>query len=44
MKDPVRRKIERYGLARTFPPERFFPTLEEAVVAFRAQSGARWEE
>ncbi|MYT74707.1 MULTISPECIES: sulfate permease [unclassified Streptomyces] len=44
MKDPVRRKIERYGLARTFPPERFFPTLEEAVVAFWAQSGARWEE
>ncbi|MER5946480.1 sulfate permease [Streptomyces sp. NPDC001904] len=44
MKDPVRRKIEQYGLARTFAPERFFPTLEEAVVAFRAQSGARWQE
>ncbi|MFD8566974.1 SulP family inorganic anion transporter [Streptomyces sp. NPDC057694] len=42
MKDPVRAKIEQYGLARTFAPDRFFPTLEEAVVAYRVGSGARW--
>ncbi|WP_353946177.1 sulfate permease [Streptomyces sp. HUAS MG91] len=42
MKDPVRDKLARYGLTRTFEPERFFPTLEEAVLAFRLRSGARW--
>jgi MFS superfamily sulfate permease-like transporter len=42
MKDPVRSKVERYGLTRTIDPAHFFPTLEEAVVAFRNQSGAYW--
>ncbi len=42
LKDPVRRKIERYGLTRTFAPERFHPTLEAAVAAFRDESGAEW--
>jgi high affinity sulfate transporter 1 len=42
MKDPVRRKIDRYGLTRTIDPAHFFPTLEEAIVAFRRQSGASW--
>ncbi|MFJ8822541.1 SulP family inorganic anion transporter [Streptomyces sp. NPDC102467] len=42
LKDPVRRKIERYGLNRTFDPERFFPTVESAVAAFRSRNGARW--
>jgi MFS superfamily sulfate permease-like transporter len=42
LKDPVRRKIERYGLARTIEPRDFYPTVETAVVAFRAQTGARW--
>ncbi|MEU6847135.1 sulfate permease [Streptomyces sp. NPDC046716] len=42
LKDPVRAKLARYGLTRTFAPERFFPTVEEAVVAFRVRSGARW--
>jgi high affinity sulfate transporter 1 len=40
MKDPVREKIERYGLTRTIDPHHFFPTLDDAVAAFRAQSGA----
>jgi MFS superfamily sulfate permease-like transporter len=40
MKDPVREKIERYGLTRTIDPQHFFPTLDDAVAAFRAQSGA----
>lgn len=43
LKDPARRKIERYGLTRTFAPGRFHPTLEAAVAAYRASSGARWE-
>ncbi|MFI0235871.1 SulP family inorganic anion transporter [Streptomyces sp. NPDC016845] len=43
LKDPARRKIERYGLSRTFDPDRFHPTLEAAVTAYRAASGARWE-
>jgi high affinity sulfate transporter 1 len=42
LKDPVRRKIERYGLARTIEPCHFFPTIGAAVDAFRGQTGARW--
>jgi high affinity sulfate transporter 1 len=42
LKDPVRRKIERYGLARTIEPRDFYPTVETAVAAFRAQTGASW--
>jgi high affinity sulfate transporter 1 len=42
LKDPVRRKIERYGLTRTIDPGHFFPTVEAAVAAFRAETGAQW--
>jgi high affinity sulfate transporter 1 len=35
MKDPVRRKIERYELTRTIDPHHFYPTLESAIAAFR---------
>jgi high affinity sulfate transporter 1 len=42
LKDPVRRKIERYGLTREIEPRHFFPTVEAAVEAFRAQTGAEW--
>src|SRR5271165_3882332 len=42
LKDPVRDKIERYGLTRTIDPRHFFPTLESAVDAFRAETGAEW--
>src|SRR6201997_2512384 len=35
MKDPVRAKIERYGLTRTIDPAHFFPTVGAAVAAFR---------
>ncbi len=42
MKDPVREKIERYGLTRTINPEHFFPTLGAAIAAFRRQTGADW--
>jgi len=42
LKDPVRDKIERYGLTRTIDPRHFFPTLESAVAAFADQTGAEW--
>ncbi|SDO03800.1 high affinity sulphate transporter 1 [Streptomyces sp. cf386] len=44
LKDPVRRKIERYGLTRTIDPRHFFPTVEAAVAAFRLRTGAEWTE
>jgi hypothetical protein len=42
LKDPVRRKIERYGLARQIEARHFFPTVGAAVDAFRAKTGAGW--
>ncbi|MFG2654496.1 SulP family inorganic anion transporter [Streptomyces sp. NPDC048425] len=40
LKDPVRRKIERYELTRTIDPRHFFPTVEAAVAAFRRTTDA----
>jgi high affinity sulfate transporter 1 len=42
LKDPVRDKIERYGLTRTIDARHFFPTIESAVAAFRQETGAQW--
>jgi high affinity sulfate transporter 1 len=42
LKDPVRTKIERYGLTRTIDPHHFFPTIGAAVDAFRQETGAEW--
>jgi len=42
LKDPVRGKIERYGLTRTIDPQHFFPTIESAVAAFCRETGAEW--
>ena len=42
LKDPVRRKIERYGLTEAIEPRHFFPTVGTAVEAFRAETGAEW--
>ncbi|MBJ3809678.1 sulfate permease [Streptomyces flavofungini] len=44
LKDPVRRKVERYELTRTIDPGHFFPTVEAAVAAFREETGtdAEW--
>ena len=44
LKDPVRRKMDRYGLARQIEPRHFFPTLESAVSAYQAETGALWHE
>lgn len=43
MKDPVRAKLERYELTRTFPSDHFFPTVEEAVARFMTVTGAHWQ-
>ncbi|GAA1209263.1 sulfate permease [Pseudonocardia alaniniphila] len=42
MKDPVRRKLDRYGLIPAIGPSHFFPTLDDAVEAFRRDTGAEW--
>jgi high affinity sulfate transporter 1 len=42
MKSPVREKIERYELTRTIDPAHFFPTIDDAVAAYRSQTGADW--
>jgi high affinity sulfate transporter 1 len=42
MKDPVRREIERYELTRTIDPAHFFPTVDAAIAAFQAETGAVW--
>ncbi|WP_116450404.1 SulP family inorganic anion transporter [Blastococcus litoris] len=44
LKDPVRAKIERYGLTREIEPQHFFPTVESAVEGFRARTGATWAD
>ena len=43
MKDPVRRKIERYELTRTIDPNHFFPTVAAAVDAYRRETGIESE-
>ena len=42
LKDPVRRKIERYGLTRTINPDHFYPTIETAITAYQDHTGAQW--
>jgi high affinity sulfate transporter 1 len=42
MKDPVRAKVERYGLTRTIDPAHFFPTLTAAITAYRRETGTDW--
>jgi high affinity sulfate transporter 1 len=40
--EPVRRKLDRLALTRTVDPAHYFPTIDAAVAAFRAESGADW--
>jgi MFS superfamily sulfate permease-like transporter len=42
LKEPVRRKLERYELIGPLDPEHFFPTIDAAIVAFRTKTGAEW--
>jgi high affinity sulfate transporter 1 len=41
LKDPVHTKVDRIGLM-TLPPERFHPTVNDAVRDFRELTGADW--
>jgi high affinity sulfate transporter 1 len=43
MKDPVRRKIDRYELTRTIDPRHFFPTLTQTYKAYREATGLDWQ-
>ena len=43
VKDPVREKIQRYELERTIDPAHFFPTIDEAVAAYIAETGETWQ-
>src|ERR687893_2337840 len=42
LKDPVRRKIDGYGLTAKIESGHLFPTVEAAVDAFRARTHAEW--
>ena len=44
VKDPVRAKIVRYELERTIDPAHFFPTVDEAVAAYMAETGETWRD
>ena len=43
MKDPVRTKVERYELTPSIEPDRFFPTITQAIKAFQDETGAEWQ-
>jgi high affinity sulfate transporter 1 len=43
MKDPVRRKIDRYQLTRTIDPKHFFPTITAAVKAYKGETSTEWQ-
>jgi high affinity sulfate transporter 1 len=42
LKDPVRRKLDRYGLTGAIESRHFFPTVEAATDAWCAKTGATW--
>ncbi|MGY1745822.1 SulP family inorganic anion transporter [Blastococcus sp. SYSU D00695] len=42
LKDPVRRKIDGYGLTEKIEPRHLFPTVGSAVAEFRARTHAEW--
>ena len=42
LKDPVRKKLERYQLIGPLNPDHFFPTLDAAIETFRQETGAHW--
>jgi len=42
LKDPVRKKLERYELIGPLNPAHFFPTLDAAIDTFCQETGANW--
>lgn len=43
LKDPVRAKVERYGLADAIEAQHFFPTIKSAVRAYKEKHGVDWQ-
>lgn len=43
LKDPVRRKIDGYGLTEKIEPRHLFPTVGAAVAEFQARTHAEWQ-
>jgi MFS superfamily sulfate permease-like transporter len=39
LKDPVREKVDRFGLNHVLPPDRFHPTVNDAVRDYRRETG-----
>ena len=39
LKDPVREKVDRFGLSHVLPAERFHPTVNDAVRDYRHETG-----
>jgi len=39
LKHPVKEKIDRYDLTRTIDPAHFYPSLDDAVAAYRGRFG-----
>jgi high affinity sulfate transporter 1 len=44
MKNPVRTKLERYGLKKAIGSEDFYPTLRVAVEAYQERYGVEWPD
>jgi MFS superfamily sulfate permease-like transporter len=44
LKGPVKDRVQRFGLVPGDGPEAFFPTLGEAVKAYRRQTGVEWQD
>jgi|SRR4051812_11216705 high affinity sulfate transporter 1 len=44
VKDPVKDRLQRYGLIELIGPERFHPTIGSAVDAYVAETGVPWGE
>ena len=42
LKDPVRKKLERYQLIGPLNPDHFFPTIDAAIDVFCQETGAEW--
>ena len=42
LKDPVRAKLRQYGLEPDIPEDRFYPTINKAVAAYRETTGTDW--
>jgi anti-anti-sigma regulatory factor len=44
MKDPVKDRMKRYGLFTKVGPDRFFPTLGQAVDLYLAENKVEWQD